>query len=296
MINTVKCSQVALRVAAVMFLSGTFLVARSIAQQEFRIRKTDALIRRLAEELNKANKKRVVVMDLRFIDGHWFPFGAWLADQFSSALAKAGQQLVIVDRARLKAAQDEQHLSPTDKFDIKTAMSLGEAVGADTLIFGDFGAVEDGIGVSLMLLGVSPGGIPQPNLFFGKVELTPDVASHLGASVDSFRPKDGIYQAGRGGVSFPTCIKCLGPSRVSAPDIDLTELLRGRYSGKFLFATFVVTPEGRTTQINLVEPLGYGLDVQYVNAVKDWEFEPALDPDDKPVPVHMIYPVSVITK
>lgn len=295
--NKIKRQLVARAVLTVTVLSGTLLVSHSAPLQEmFRIRDSDALIRKLAEELNKADKKSVIVMDFAFIDGQRYPFGAWLADQFSSGIARAEPQLVVVDRARLKVAEDEQHLSRNGKFDVDTAVSLGKAIGADTIVFGYFGAVEKGIGVSLMTMRASQGGVAQPDFFMGKVDLTPEVTSHLGVSLDAFRPKDGIYIAGRGGIGFPECVKCLEPSRISAPDVDLTELLRGRYSGNWLIATFVVTPEGHTTQINLIEPLGYGLDVPYVNAVKDWEFKPALDPYDKPVSVHTIWPVSVITK
>jgi outer membrane biosynthesis protein TonB len=45
----------------------------------------------------------------------------------------------------------------------------------------------------------------------------------------------------------------------------------------------VVTEDGYATQITVTQPVGYGVDEQFVKAVKDWQFKPAVDADKRPV-------------
>jgi len=49
---------------------------------------------------------------------------------------------------------------------------------------------------------------------------------------------------------------------------------------------FVVTAEGHTRNITVVQPVGYGFDEQYMKMVENWEFKPAVDADNKPVSVN----------
>jgi TonB family protein len=48
---------------------------------------------------------------------------------------------------------------------------------------------------------------------------------------------------------------------------------------------FVVTPEGHTKDITVVQPIGYGYDEQYMKMAESWEFKPAVDADNRPVSV-----------
>jgi len=81
----------------------------------------------------------------------------------------------------------------------------------------------------------------------------------------------------------------IGP-RVSPPRIvnqsepDYTELARrARYQGTTVMRA-VVDSRGDTTQVQILRPLGMGLDDQAVNVVRQWRFEPAKR-DGKPVAV-----------
>lgn len=117
----------------------------------------EAIARQLADKLNDFDRKGVLVLDMSTPEYPWLPFGASLADQFSTALAKAGPELEVVDRLQLKAALDAQHLSPKDEFDMKSAIALAKSLGANTLILGGFGAAENGIGVSVCDAALSDG-------------------------------------------------------------------------------------------------------------------------------------------
>jgi len=278
------------------------LTSRSPAQNEQQYsREADQLAGQLVSKLNEADKKGVLVVDLKGPEGRWLPFGEWLADQFSSSLANLGQQIEIVDRARLEEALSAQHLMPRDEFDLKNAIALSKAVGANTLILASYGAAENGLGVTLVAFRVAEYGIPHSSSFMitmirGKLDLTQDLSAHLGAPLDSLRPSDGVAWAGLGGVTIPTCIKCVPPPRMSVPDIDLVGFLRDKRGVGTLQLRFIVTADGHTKEITVSKPLGYGFDEQYVKAAKDFEFKPAVDADNKLVPVHTHLDFTINTK
>jgi len=46
----------------------------------------------------------------------------------------------------------------------------------------------------------------------------------------------------------------------------------------------VILPDGTTSNISVVRPLGLGLDEKAIEAVRKWRFRPSLK-DGKPVPV-----------
>lgn len=43
----------------------------------------------------------------------------------------------------------------------------------------------------------------------------------------------------------------------------------------------------------MFQPVGYGFDEQCVKAAADWEFKPAVDVDNRPVPVKYDYHIGI---
>ena len=72
------------------------------------------------------------------------------------------------------------------------------------------------------------------------------------------------------------------------PDIDLVGLLRADPQGATIGLQFIVTADGHPRNFAVVQPVGFGFDEQLTKTAADWEFKPAVDPDNRPVPV--IYP------
>ena len=75
------------------------------------------------------------------------------------------------------------------------------------------------------------------------------------------------------------------------PDIDLKGMLRAHPNGGTVVLRFVVTPEGHTKDITVIQPIGYGYDEQYMKMAESWEFKPAVDADNKPVSV--LFPFTI---
>ncbi len=92
----------------------------------------------------------------------------------------------------------------------------------------------------------------------------------------------GVYRVG-GGVSAPRLIY--------GPDPEFSEEARkAKYQGTVVLWVIVGT-DGRTHEIRVARPLGLGLDIKAVEAVRVWKFEPALK-DGKPVPVQVTVEVN----
>jgi len=255
---------------------------------------TDYLARQLVGKMSSSDKKGVLVIDLADPSGQRQGFGQWLTDRISLSLAKQGPALEMVDRTQLYATLRDQ-LSPTDKLDVKVANRLGDSTGANTIVLGSYGMIGDDLGVTLAAYRVSEGGPPPPPnymiaMIYGMIPLTREVRDHLSEPLDSLRPKDGIYWPGVGGISMPTCIKCPAPS-MHVPDVDVPGLVRDKRGGGDVVLSFVLTAEGSVSNLTVSKPVGYGVDEQYLKAAADWQFTPATDPNDKPVPVHMLFNV-----
>jgi len=254
----------------------------------------------LADKLDDPDKKAVLVLDMSTPEYPWLPFGASLADQVSAALAKTSHDLQVVDRVQLKAALDAQHFSPKDEFQFKNAIALGKSLGASTLVLGSFGAAENGIGVTVVGYRLAEFDVPRSNRFmvgmvFGRIDLTPEIASQLDVPLDSLRPRDGIARAGVGGVSIPSCVKCTPPS-MHVPDIDLQGFLRDKGGAGTIVMQLIITAEGHVAQVTVAQSIGYGIDEQYAKAAKDFEFKPAVDADNKPVSVRTPFTMTMNRK
>jgi TonB family protein len=89
--------------------------------------------------------------------------------------------------------------------------------------------------------------------------------------------EDNAYKAGVGGIGFPKCVEC--------PDPSYTDQARSAKVSGIVVLHLIVTAEGYAWNIQVKRSLGYGLDEKAVEAVGTWQFEPAVDPNDQPVPV-----------
>lgn len=266
------------------------LAAHSLANKT---NATDALAKQLLNRFADRDKNGVLVMDSQPSFGESTSFGPWLADQLAWSLARQGQTLTLIDRSRIGTGLDSLHLSAKDDWTIKEAVALGKSLGANTVVLSSYGYAEDGVGVTLTALRVSefetrPSAKFVVGTVFGKMSLTQELNAHLGEPLNALKPKDGVYKSGSGGVSIPACIKCPPPA-LDVPDLDLIGLLRAYRMGTTISLRFIITPDGRTRNITVLTPIGFGFDEQLAKAAADWEFKPAIGPDGKPVSARFPY-------
>jgi len=79
------------------------------------------------------------------------------------------------------------------------------------------------------------------------------------------------------------------PLAVSAPSPEVSEKEAGkRKKGEkgVSVLSVIVEPDGSTSHIRVIKPVGYGLDEKAIEAVKTWKFKPATL-NGKPVAVQI---------
>jgi len=94
----------------------------------------------------------------------------------------------------------------------------------------------------------------------------------------------GVFDAGTGGYGIPACAYCPEPQFTD-------EAVKAKYEGVVEISA-VITADGRATSIQVVRPVGMGLDEKAVEAVRSWRFTPARGPDGRPAAVRQLIEVS----
>jgi TonB family protein len=246
------------------------------------------LANRVATNISKLTaKKRVLVLDFRGPGKLWLPFSAWMGDQFSLALVRAGEPLEIIPRSQLADAIAERHLPAKDMFDDKTAEDLAKSLGAEAIVSGSIAALGD-----VLIVGItyrttardSWASAPQTQEVHGKIQLIPAIATQLGVPLRSLRPKDGVFTAGEAGIGYPSCIRCPAAHYSAAAS-------QRRIEGRVVLEAIVNT-NGSAAHVKVTKSLESSLDEEAVRAVRTWKLKPATDPDGNAIPVRQTIEVT----
>jgi TolB-like protein len=123
----------------------------------------------IAENIAKAGKKSIAVVDFTDLQGNVTELGRFIAEEFSVALAGAGKGFEVVDRTHLKTLLKEHKLAITGVIDPTTAKKLGQIAGVDALVTGTITPFGDSVRISVKILdtatakviGPSSGDIPK---------------------------------------------------------------------------------------------------------------------------------------
>jgi len=254
----------------------------SFAQQA----EIDSLASRVAQEIAKTGKKNVAVADFVGVNGKSVPLGTWLADQFSAALAKADPNLEIIDRAKVKAALQAQPLLSRDSYapDPKAAKRTCKSIGAEILVKGTLGPAGKAVGITLNSFDCLHSAKLLGSAVAGKIPLRQEMETLLPESLDSLLLPGGVWVAGQGGASEPSCVTC--PS----PDFPGEAVLQ-KHEGEVEMEV-TVSADGRARDITITKSDGSELDQSAVQAVRKWKFKPALDPNGRPVTARTVINVT----
>ncbi len=87
----------------------------------------------------------------------------------------------------------------------------------------------------------------------------------------------GAYRAGENGAGYPTCVYC------PRPDYS-DEARKSKYQGD-VWLDVLVLENGHPSpnDIKVTKSLGMGLDEKAIEAVRTWQFKPAIGPNGKPI-------------
>jgi len=122
----------------------------------------------MAENITKAGKTRIAVVDFTDLQGNVTELGRFIAEEFAVALLGNGQGFEIVDRTHLQTLIKEHKLSATGLIDPATAQKLGQIAGVDALVTGTITPFGESVRLSVKILdaksakliGANAGNIP----------------------------------------------------------------------------------------------------------------------------------------
>jgi len=243
----------------------------------------DALAERLALQLLAAGKKKPFLLDFTLPNDVSSPLGVWLADQLSERLAQTHPELEVIPRTRWASAIDPSE--PAHDRNEKLAQNEQRALllGAQLLIQGNFAAIPEGIGVTVLASDSIVGGSTR---FEALAELPLD--SQMSALLTSPIPHrivlQGAYRASTAGIGSPLCEDCPPPA--------YTYVARARKLSGVVIAQVLVSITGAADAIQIVRTPSPALANAAIHTIRTWRFKPARNVQGDFVPVLVDVAVS----
>jgi len=113
----------------------------------------------MAENIVKAGKKTIAVVDFVDLQGNVTELGRFIAEEFSIALTIGRKGFKVVDRTHLKTILKEHKLVITGMIDPTTAKKLGQISGVDALVTGTITPFGDSVRLTIKVLDTATGDV-----------------------------------------------------------------------------------------------------------------------------------------
>jgi TonB family protein len=257
----------------------------------------DPLAKKFAGKL-KAGPTRAIVAGFTDERNLRSPLGVQLAGEFAAALLRFSPGLDLVSPEEFNRIRKAEMWTEIEARDFSVARSLALQLGVRLFITGSFEREIDGLRLhvqaldfrknkvvaassSTILLTPERERLDEQRFGLRHREKDPALAkAAAGNSALAFHP-------GKNGVSVPVCQRCPDP-------VPTKEAVAEKYVGRVILK-IVVTPEGRTENIRVVQGAKYGLTESAMKAVARWKFKPAKDSKGNPVPVEITVEVAFRT-
>jgi TonB family protein len=250
----------------------------TVPQQGF-----DELVRPITEKILLSAMRKIVVIPLADSDDNLDALGGYLSQEVSQRLAKAIPGTQIVDSGTLHLPSTTDLKLDSSNSDTERLKNLAWAAGADICVLGDFAPFKDEIGASLhvwssdgSLLADSYGGIP----------LTREMRDLASKPLKYAPPPDGIFTAGRGGVSRPIVTE----SSAS----NLQNWAHKTLGAGIVSMELVIGPEGSVQRVTTLTSSSVSLASRVQEKYNSLRFTPAAAPDGTPVAVRVHSEFAVV--
>ena len=113
----------------------------------------------MSENIIKAGKKRVAVIDFMDLQGNITELGRFIAEELSVDLTISAKGFEIIDRAHLKTILAEHKLSVSGLVDPNTVKKLGQIAGVDAIVTGSVTPFGDSIRVTSKVIATDTAGL-----------------------------------------------------------------------------------------------------------------------------------------
>jgi TonB family protein len=240
----------------------------------------DGLASDISKELKSLKPRLVAVADFRPVSGGTQPQGHYFALLLSNFLdERSKKNFSVANHGNFDTDLANLHLSAESLVPGPAFSSAASGVGADVLITGTFEKRDRNYILQVTPIRVSDGKVLA-------IRSQTIVSSEFLESLVTPFPPD-VQNAPRGnyrkGAGIPSCAYCPNPS--------YSDLARSKKIQGTCIVEVLVSAEGDPQQVRPLRLLGYGLDEQAFETIKQWKFHPATKEDGTPVPI--IVPVEV---
>jgi TonB family protein len=263
--------------------------ARGIAQQllpaatEQPNAQMTALAERLAVQLLRANKKKPFILDLTLPNEIPCPLGAWLADRVSESLAQAHPELEVIPRSRWSSARVPAEFARGYVPEFAQNEQRARSLGAEVLVYGNFAAIPDGIGITLMASDRISGGESRFEAL-AEIPVTPEMQAILTNPLPPRSALQGSFKASIAGIGSPRCEICPAP--------EYTYVAKAKKLQGLVMAQVWVAADGAAENVKILRSASPALASAAARAVRTWRFRPARNFQGESVPVVVDVAVS----
>ena len=235
-----------------------------------------ALAERLSIQLLAAGKKKPYILDLSLPDGQSCPLGAWLADRLSESLANAHPELGLIARDRWSSTPSPAQFAHDRNQEYAQNEQRALLLGAEVLVQGNFAAIPEGIGITLIASDRLVGGKSRLEAL-AEVPITSEMQAVLTSSLPHRPERHGMFQASMAGIGGALCEVCPAPEYTY---VAKTKKLEG-----VVIAEVWVGTGGAVENVRVVRNPNPALASAALRAVRNWRFKPASNARGEFVPV-----------
>jgi TonB family protein len=263
--------------------------ARGIAQQllpaatERPNAQITALAERLGSQLLAANKKKPFILDLTLPNEIPCPLGAWLADRVSESLAQAHPELEVIPRSRWSSARVPAEFARDYVPEYAQNERRAQSLGAEVLVYGNFAAIPEGIGITLMASDRLAGGASRFEAL-AEIPITPEMQAILTSPLPPRSALQGGFKASIAGIGSPLCEICPAP--------EYTYVAKAKKLQGLVMAQVWVTADGAAENVKILRSPSPALASAATRTVRSWRFRPARNFQGESVPVIVDVAVS----
>ena len=242
-----------------------------------------ALAERLGVQLLAAKKKKPFILDLTLPNDLRCALGAWLADRISESLAKLHPELEVIPRSRWSSARAPAELAHDVNQEYVQDEQRAQSLGAEVLVQGNFAAVAEGIGITLMASDRLAGGESRFEVL-AEIPMTSEMETVVSTPLPQRPTVEGVVRASIAGIGSPVCEVCPVP--------EYTYVAKAKRLQGVVIARLLVKADGETGDVKIVRTPSPALATAATRAVHTWRFTPAHNFRGEAVPVVVDVAVS----
>jgi TonB family protein len=242
-----------------------------------------ALADRLAVQLLAANKKKPFILGLTLPGDVRCPLGDWLADRISESLAQAHPELEVIPPEAPNSVPANSQFFHDRNQEIMANEKRALDLGAQVLVHGNFAAIPNGIGVTLLADDRLAGGDSHFEAL-AEIPLNAEMQARIGSTLPQRPSVGGTYKASTAGIGSAICELCPAP--------EYTYVAKAKKLKGIVILQVWVSGNGQAENTRIVRAPNSALANAAARTVRNWHFKPASNASGESVPVVVDVAVS----